>query len=324
MLTRCEQCGTWFRVRAEHLEVAQGMVRCGRCGNLFNAHTTLVTDPPEVARASDGQTPARTETSEAPPSLLRDERHRIDSGKDQSAEPGIPSGPEDRNPEPRRPALATAPDSMLADGVPEADLDRTPPANLDPAVAPFAPGTVRAGTDEPSGPGRVPHRGRRWPWIAGSGLLALVIVAEITAIAAHQGTRRLVRTLMPRPLVRVQSGQARVRPTEIRVLSAEVRKSRQKPDALRVEGTLLNLTTRRLGLPELLVRFTNLDGAIVAEGLFGPGSYLTPPESHPVLPAHAGVAFRLRVVDPGRQAVGFSIRACRYSGRHRILCSTGG
>jgi len=36
MLTRCPECSTRFRVHGEQLEVADGRVRCGRCGCLFD------------------------------------------------------------------------------------------------------------------------------------------------------------------------------------------------------------------------------------------------------------------------------------------------
>jgi predicted Zn finger-like uncharacterized protein len=37
MLTRCPDCATRYRVGPEHLQVAGGRVRCGRCGQVFNA-----------------------------------------------------------------------------------------------------------------------------------------------------------------------------------------------------------------------------------------------------------------------------------------------
>ncbi len=42
MLTRCPQCFAWFRVRAEQLSVANGLVTCGRCEHVFNALASLI------------------------------------------------------------------------------------------------------------------------------------------------------------------------------------------------------------------------------------------------------------------------------------------
>ena len=41
-ITRCPQCQTYFRLFPEQLEAADGMVRCGTCLAIFNAHETLL------------------------------------------------------------------------------------------------------------------------------------------------------------------------------------------------------------------------------------------------------------------------------------------
>jgi predicted Zn finger-like uncharacterized protein len=61
MLTRCPECATRFRVRPEQLRVAEGRVRCGRCGSVFHA------EPAVAAEAG----PAAAEPA---PSLLTEER----------------------------------------------------------------------------------------------------------------------------------------------------------------------------------------------------------------------------------------------------------
>ncbi|EQD76590.1 family finger-like protein [mine drainage metagenome] len=329
MLTRCDQCGTWFRIRSEHLEVAQGMVRCGRCGSLFNALTTLITDP-DAARESERTIqgdPVRKDTQEGPVPLPQNNRDQVDLREETrdairpaDCQPSSGAG----DPEDWSHALEIAPDAVIGEESMQPGMETTSVADRSAEVEPAGARKDRLDEAYPADFTPPPRHRLRWLWTAGSGLAALVIVIEITAIAHHQATQRLMRTFAQRPLVSAQSGHARIRPTQISVLSAEVRKMRRGSHGLRIEGTLLNLSAHRTGLPELLVRFTNLNGDIVAEGLFGPGSYLTPPESHPVMPAHAGVAFRLRVMDPGKQAVGFSIRTCRTSPRHRVLCSMAG
>ena len=52
MLTTCPECRTTFRIRQAQLDCRRGLVRCGRCGAVFNAYDTLL---PEL------QTPAETE-----------------------------------------------------------------------------------------------------------------------------------------------------------------------------------------------------------------------------------------------------------------------
>lgn len=61
MLTRCPQCFAWFRIRAEHLSVANGLVTCGRCDHVFNALTSLIEEsaarpppaPPRIEMLAD-------------------------------------------------------------------------------------------------------------------------------------------------------------------------------------------------------------------------------------------------------------------------------
>ena len=40
--TQCPDCHTIFRVTTEQLEAAQGLVRCGECGNIFNGGAALL------------------------------------------------------------------------------------------------------------------------------------------------------------------------------------------------------------------------------------------------------------------------------------------
>jgi predicted Zn finger-like uncharacterized protein len=56
MYSQCPECHTRFRVTAEVLRVARGTVRCGRCGNAFDA----------LERLSDTVPPARVSADERP------------------------------------------------------------------------------------------------------------------------------------------------------------------------------------------------------------------------------------------------------------------
>lgn len=58
MLTRCPQCFAWFRVRAEQLSLANGLVTCGRCEQVFNALASLL----EESAAAQSPVPPRIET----------------------------------------------------------------------------------------------------------------------------------------------------------------------------------------------------------------------------------------------------------------------
>ena len=64
LVTRCPTCETAFRVTPEQLEIANGMVRCGKCIGVFNAleHQVVTT------------TEKPTKTSSTEPDLLSDQQ----------------------------------------------------------------------------------------------------------------------------------------------------------------------------------------------------------------------------------------------------------
>lgn len=78
--TRCNACGTAFRVNADQLEVSDGYVRCGRCDAVFNARSTLfdldapvIAPPPVAADPGDFATGAvRPIHSAADPTVIEE------------------------------------------------------------------------------------------------------------------------------------------------------------------------------------------------------------------------------------------------------------
>jgi predicted Zn finger-like uncharacterized protein len=59
MFTQCAKCETVFRLSAEDLRAAGGQVRCGRCGEVFNALARLAED---ATAFSMGESPLEMET----------------------------------------------------------------------------------------------------------------------------------------------------------------------------------------------------------------------------------------------------------------------
>jgi predicted Zn finger-like uncharacterized protein len=120
MYTRCPHCETVFRVTTQQLQISSGQVRCGLCTNVFDAFTTLSSQPL-----------ARTETTYTPP----------------------------------KPSMAptTAP----------APAPAVQPKPSKPVVEP----EVLTLPDELFGSGAAPA-GRRWPWIAGSMVLLIVLAGQ--------------------------------------------------------------------------------------------------------------------------------------------------
>lgn len=65
--TRCNACGTSFRVQEEQLQASDGYVRCGRCDAVFNARSTLFDlDAPVAAPGASTPSPTSTPRETAP------------------------------------------------------------------------------------------------------------------------------------------------------------------------------------------------------------------------------------------------------------------
>src|ERR1700740_2736167 len=66
MFTTCTNCGSRFRLNAAQLTAAQGSVRCGKCGEVFDAYEALegADLPPQMPEPSI--TPEPIETDEIP------------------------------------------------------------------------------------------------------------------------------------------------------------------------------------------------------------------------------------------------------------------
>ncbi len=85
LATRCNACGTVFRVVQDQLKVSEGWVRCGRCGEVFNALEGLfdlegASGPIGLAREPAapappvGDTPAQAPEPVAPPAAAATQR----------------------------------------------------------------------------------------------------------------------------------------------------------------------------------------------------------------------------------------------------------
>lgn len=65
MITRCPDCHAWFRIRAEHLSIANGFVTCGDCDAVFNALPTLIEETESIVQRlgvpAEPQAPITTE-----------------------------------------------------------------------------------------------------------------------------------------------------------------------------------------------------------------------------------------------------------------------
>lgn len=142
MLTRCPHCSATFRVKEEHLRVAQGMVRCGACMDIFNANEHILPLSPAAAPRPQEDKPAavpvppRPDTAAtqeaAPEPPARKPLASSNSEADSQSAPQAPPRTELRDSEPSEPfteesasAIGSSPeddaaaqDRLIADGEP--------------------------------------------------------------------------------------------------------------------------------------------------------------------------------------------------------------
>jgi predicted Zn finger-like uncharacterized protein len=77
LITRCPACDTMFKVVPDQLRISEGWVRCGQCGEIFNASQHLVAPeaPPSAADRAPAPTPAPTPAVVTAPAPPPEERH---------------------------------------------------------------------------------------------------------------------------------------------------------------------------------------------------------------------------------------------------------
>ena len=247
MYTRCSECETLFRVTREQLNAARGQVRCGRCGNVFDALSSL---HEEIAFPAPAYEPEPAPASDEPPRELAAPTFEIQDEE-------IPAP------------------FLLVDTTPR----------------------------------------RRWPWVS----LALVALVSIAAQLVHMNRAALVEN--PRYSAYLTKTYdafgialgvaARYDLDAFALLHHELTTHPRRDGALHLSGVLSNEATFPQPWPVLELRIEDRFGEVVAARRLRPDEYLrNPPSLNERMPAHARRAIEVALVDPGRDAVGFSINFC--------------
>ena len=252
MYTRCTECETLFRVTREQLNAARGQVRCGRCGNVFDALSSLHEEIafPDESRRED-------------PDLFFevDEPEDDDVGAEDEAI-------EQQWSEPPAPFLL---------------VDTTPR--------------------------------RRWPWV----LLAFVATLALLAQLVHLNRATLVEESDFGPYITTTYDAlgiplgiaARYDLDAFALLHHELTTHPRRDGALHLSGVLSNDAPFAQPWPVLELRLEDRFGDVVAARRLRPDEYLrNPPSLNERMPAHARRAIEVELVDPGHDAVGFSINFC--------------
>ena len=205
LATRCTACGTVFRVVQDQLKVSDGWVRCGRCGEVFNALEGLFDlDATRRAMRTPADAPA---PSRAPPVASRRRRRRrrprhdaptpqragaADDGRAGSATGRRPVDAAPVRAAQRRGAPSAVPELGERDRVDFADAPlRLRPAPTTPTVAP-TPTLRRRCRREPADAARRARRAR----LLRRAERARALAAPAVRARARRRRRRCSRSLL--------------------------------------------------------------------------------------------------------------------------------
>lgn len=109
-ITQCPHCGTSFRVKEEHLAVANGSVRCGACLQVFSARNHLVNSAQSAPKAATSGPSARSKVAPMAPSAA------VQTPKKPASKSPGKAAPVARQPEPpAQPSMFEADDDADAD-----------------------------------------------------------------------------------------------------------------------------------------------------------------------------------------------------------------
>lgn len=311
MRTQCPECNATFHLSPGQIRAAQGYVRCGECGAVFDglAHLTGRQPPPEpepTAPLRTGPTfqpipddPFDEEGIEAllkasdADELALDEEEPILSWHDitaqKAASPDATGAEHGHVPPPDIPDTTTLDipaDFTLATTTPEAETEELPAVLAD--EAPVA---------EKSS----------WGWTLGS----LVLLAGLGIQFLYFNHVMLARHEPLRPALGwlCQYAGCELPPRRnlqaIELLERDIRSHPRYQGALRITATLINRAPFAQPYPQLELTLHDLAGRPVASRRFLPGEYLGSTAPAGLLPPSGTARVALEVVDPGGEALGF-------------------
>lgn len=332
MFTQCSKCETVFRLSAEVLRAAGGQVRCGRCGEVFNALARLAEDGKAFTQGEsslDLETRADEILHNAAP--VAAPVAPLEAVVSKHSAGGPPPGVEI--------AQLQIIDPLFEESDPtaESSLEFTlPPGELDRifvessvGVMPLQPRPVEPeieviSDDTTSGLLEAPQRRARSfaLWLSAAVAAALLLVGQVVhhergALTAHGPLAPLLRALyegLGAPVGDVPDLAV------YQLRQWGVTGEAAGDSTLRVRASILNTTGRMQPFPLLRVTLANRFGASVGTRDFAPNEYLGKPIVRPLAPGEKVDAV-LNIVDPGKEAEGFEIDVCLPGAGKRIVCA---
>jgi predicted Zn finger-like uncharacterized protein len=319
-ISRCPYCQTSFRVLEGQLLAAKGAVRCGSCLQVFLARDYFLNVDEEViteAAAAAGEAAAPGEAA------AKDQGEVFDAG---SGTPIVSAGhgyngleQSEKSPADRAEdlTLGVSDSGVLAN---DADVsipseDATDLAKLDLVELDLAElGLVKLDLvkeDLRDMVGEVPaSRPQQWPWVIAGFVLFVMLVGQYAwygkDVLAQDSTVRPYYTLVCGYLgcgLPVYRNRRAIEATDLLVRSRQ-----NNPPVLIVDAIIKNSAAFRQVFPDLALQFTNAENQIIASRRFRPADYLAGEMiGLRYFPAYTEVRLSLEIVDPGDNALGYSM-----------------
>lgn len=273
MITRCPECHAWFRLRAEHLSVANGFVTCGDCDAVFNALTTLIDETASV-EAPLAAPPAVT----AEPIASAPREPALDDPVTEAPPPSLPaSDPDDEWTDAAAQRAAASPDDDAIESVEPGATDVTGDMASEYAAPDMeAPAVLQSDLEALS---RLPLRRGvgRHIWRGLVAALGIAAAAQIAWIYREELTTRVPQAEVVVAYlcgyVPCGAGAEREDGT-IRLLARDVRDHPQYTEALLVNATMVNDAPSAQPFPVIELTLRNAVGNIMGARQFQPREYL--------------------------------------------------
>ena len=281
MVTTCPSCRLTFRVSDSQLAAANGLVRCGACLKVFNAHEHGRPTPPPTAPE------VAPEDSE---DLVIDDNFDLSLLDRLLGEPSPASPP----PPTAREVPMDGTDPTATDGKPNPP-ERTPPA---PSTAPESAAGEQTGAtgaaDNPPAEGASPE-----PTPGDEGTSSTLSILP----------RDLATPVFTAETFRDPDGE-QPRPHRLWYLALLIALLALPLQYGHFNAASLGQDPRLRPFPQLRLRFEDLQGTVVAARTFAPREYLGGElAGATALPSRQPVRLELDIVDPGPAAVSYSLLA---------------
>lgn len=277
----------------EQLRVHDGVVRCGRCDNVFSADQQLFSNIPD--KATEKPAPRKKSRSDG-------------SAKPKSTKPKAAT-PVKRTPVTRTKAVAEpepAPEAVKATPV-----RQTPP--IDERVKTYrkparAADSLDMRLESPTAP---PPRRFSALWIVG----AVVLTATLAAQSAYFYRDRLAAYSELRPYLNEMCVHLHcdVQPPydadRIELIQpTNIAPHPRIANALRLRATLVNRSNNVQAHPYMQVTLTDRTGGVLARRVFSPRQYVEQPAALETdMPPHLAVSALIDITNPDGKAVGYQI-----------------